>query len=211
MTITLAIIILTCLISFSAMGNEKLLNDLLFYPPAVANQNQYYRFITHGLVHADFLHLAFNMYAFYGFGTGLEQNLFSSPLVFGSQGKFFFLALYVLALIVASIPDFFKHRHDYHYRSLGASGAVSAVIFACILLSPRTEIGLLFIPIGIPGYIFGILFLAISALLDRKGGGNINHGAHLWGAIFGLAFTFLAVRAFGHIEIVENFLRQIRG
>lgn len=210
MSITLAIVILTCLISVSAFTNNRLLEDLLFYPPAIAERRQYYRFITHGLVHADFIHLAFNMIALYSFGEALEKQLFSSSCLFGPLGKLFFLLLYIGGLIAASIPDFIKHGRHYHYRSLGASGAVSAVIFSAIVLIPKIPIGFIFIPVDIPGYIFGLAYLLISAFLDKKGGSNINHGAHFWGAIFGLLFTILSITAFGKINVWENFIRQLQ-
>jgi len=211
MSITLAIVILTCLVSLAAMNNGKLLDDLIFYPPAIANRNQYYRFITHGLIHADFIHLAFNMVALYSFGEALEKQLFSSSCIFGNMGKLFFLLLYLGGLIVASVPDYFRHKDDYHYRSLGASGAVSGVIFAAIVLIPKLPIGFIFLPnIDIPGYIFGAAYLVISAVLDKRGGGNINHGAHFWGAMFGLGFTIVAVYAFGKINIWDNFLMQLK-
>ena len=112
--------------------------------------------------------------------------------------------------VMASLPDYFKYRESYHFRSLGASGAVSAVIFSSIVLLPQIPIRIFFIPIDIPGYIFGLIYLAISAYLDKKGGGNINHGAHLWGALYGLAFTVFCVMMFGHLDVKENFLRQIQ-
>lgn len=210
MSITLAIVILTCLVSLSAFTNAKIMDDLIFYPPAVARQNQYYRFITHGLIHADIMHLAFNMIALYSFGQVLEKQLFSYSCIFGNAGKFIYLLLYVGGLIVASIPDYLRHRDNYHYRSLGASGAVSAVIFASIVLIPKIKIGFIFIPIPIPGYLFGIGYLAISAYLDKRGGSRINHAAHIWGALFGLLFTIVTVYAFGHIDLWKNFLQQLQ-
>lgn len=209
-TITLALVIITCIISIGAFNNQKVMDDLIFYPPMV-KRNQWYRFITHGLIHGDAGHLIFNMFALYSFGTALETS-FSYTCLFGDKGKWVFLILYLGGLIFASLPDYIKHHNNYHYKSLGASGAVSAVIFARILLIPKAGIGFAFIPgINIPGYIFAVLYLVVSAYLDKRGGGNINHGAHFWGAIFGLIFTIIAVSAWGGgLDLWENFKEQIQ-
>lgn len=210
MTITLAIIIFTCLVSISAFSNAKLMDDLIFYAPAIAKRKQYYRFLSHGFLHADYLHLGFNMLALYSFGRAVETMLYSNDCVFESKGKLFYILLYVGALVIASVPDYLRHKNNYNYRSLGASGAVSAVIFAALALVPQLPIRFLFIPIDIPGYIFGLLFLAVSAYLDKRGGGNINHSAHFWGAAFGLIFSFVCIHLFGNIDVIENFTRQIQ-
>lgn len=149
-TITIAIIILTCVISFTAFSNEKVTDDLIFYPPAVTNRNQWYRFITCGFIHADFMHLFFNMYSFYLFGNLLER-VFNDPVLFGEQGKLFFILLYISALFVCLLPTYLKHKDDYHYRSLGASGAVSAVIFAGIFFISHNRDGYLPYPIQYSG------------------------------------------------------------
>ena len=126
---TLYIIIITGLISFVGFRNEKLINELIFWPPAITQKFQYYRFITCGLIHADYMHLIFNMLTLYFFGTIMEYHYQG---VLGLQ-RWYYLALYIGALIVSNIPTYLKHRNDYNYRSLGASGAVSAVLFAFIL------------------------------------------------------------------------------
>ena len=165
-----------------------MMDDLIFHGPSISQRNQWYRMWTHGLIHGDAAHLIFNMIALYSFGTGLERA-FSSTCLFGGLGKVMFLLLYLTALAAASIPDYMKHKDDYHFRSLGASGAVSAMIFASIVILPTVKIGLIFLPIGIPGYIFAVLYLAISYYLDKRGGGNINHwsayvGRHLWVIVY---------------------------
>jgi len=209
LSFTLIIVIITCLVSIGGLSNQKIINDLIFSPSEV-RRNQYYRFITHGFIHADYGHLAFNMIALYSFGEALEKPLFSNPCLFGSSGKIFFLLLYFFGLIVASIPDYMKYRKSYQFRSLGASGAVSAVIFASITLLPQLPINILFIPIGIPGFIFGIIYLVASAYLDKRGGGRINHSAHLWGALFGIVFVLVFVKLFGHLNVIDNFLNQVQ-
>ena len=139
LSITLIIIIITVIISFSAFSNQKIIDDLIFYPPAVTKQNQWYRFITCGLIHADVPHLIFNMFSLYMFGEFVERS-FASPILFAEKGKFMYLGMYIIALFVCLIPTFIRHRNDYYYRSLGASGAVSAVVFAGILFDPTAKI-----------------------------------------------------------------------
>jgi Uncharacterized membrane protein (homolog of Drosophila rhomboid) len=209
-TITLVIVVLTVVVSLMGFNNSKIIDNLIFYGPAIAQRNQYYRFITCGLIHADFMHLAFNMLALYSFGVILERQFFASPQIFGREAGVYYLMLYVGGLIVSSMPDYFKHRDNYYFRSLGASGAVSAVIFSCIVLYPRLPISFFFLP-GIPGWLFGLLYMIISAYLNKQGGGNINHGAHLWGAVYGMVFTVLFVSLKGNINVWENFLYNLRG
>ncbi|HEY6063923.1 MAG TPA: rhomboid family intramembrane serine protease [Chitinophagaceae bacterium] len=188
LTITLIIIILTVIISFTAFNNQKIIDDLIFYPPAITRRNQWYRFFTCGLIHADITHLLFNMFSLYLFGEFVERS-FSSPILFGEKGKLLYLIMYFLALFVCLIPTFIKHKNDYYYRSLGASGAVSAVVFAGILFDPTAKLGFIFIPPIIPGYIFGPLYLILSTVLEKRSQDNVNHSAHIWGAIFGIIFV----------------------
>lgn len=209
-TITLIITAITVVVSLLGFNSQKVIDDLVFYGPAISQRNQYYRFITCGLIHADFMHLAFNMLALYSFGVILEKQFFASPEIFGREAGYYYVMLYVGGLIISSIPDYFKHKDNYHFRSLGASGAVSAVIFSCIVLYPTLPISFFFLP-GIPGWIFGLLYLGISAYLNKQGGGNINHGAHMWGAIFGIVYTVLFVSLKGDINVWQNFITNIRG
>jgi membrane associated rhomboid family serine protease len=182
------------------------MDDLIFYPPAITNRNQWYRFITCGLIHADFLHLAFNMYSFYLFGDIVEKSFFT---IFGEQGKLVYILLYITALIVSLLPTYIGHKNDYHYRSLGASGAVSAIIFAGIFLYPTLGMGIFPIPFHIPGFIFGPLYLAVSYYLANKGQGNINHSAHIWGAIYGIVFLFITSRFMSEYDLLNNFINQV--
>ncbi len=205
-TITISIILLTAVISFTAFSNEKVMDDLIFYPPAITNKKQWYRFITSGLIHADIMHLAFNMYSFYLFGDIVEKAF---TMIFGESGKVLFLLLYISALIVSLLPTFFNHQNDYHYRSLGASGAVSAVIFAGIFLYPTLGMGIFPIPFHIPGFVFGPLYLGISYYLANKGQGNINHSAHIWGAVYGIVFLAITAGFLSKINLLENFYNEV--
>lgn len=209
-SITLSIVIITAIISFTAFSNEKIKEDLLFWPAEIDSRKQYYRFITCGLVHGDLMHLAFNMISLLSFGEFLEISMFSHPNLFGHSGKIVYLSLYVLALVVSVIPDYFQYRHNYSYRALGASGAVSAVIFATILLNPATPIRLMFIPIDIPGYIFGFIFLGLSAYLARRGRDNIGHRAHFSGAIFGVLFTIVVCKWLANYDVLKAFVEAIK-
>jgi membrane associated rhomboid family serine protease len=206
LSITLIIIIITVLVSLGGFTNQKIVDDLIFYPPAVSNRNQYYRFFTCGLLHADYGHLIFNMLSLYLFGVAVE-NAFADIL--GSGGRYYYLAMYVSALMVSLLPTYFKHKDSYHYRSLGASGAVSAVIFAGLMLAPETEVYIFFIPIPIPGFIFAPLYLLLSAILDKRGGDNINHSAHIWGALYGLIFVIFAGR-FVDYNVIEIAIERIK-
>jgi membrane associated rhomboid family serine protease len=209
MSITLAILIVTCIISIVAFRNQQLLDDLIFYPPAVTERKQYYRFFTCGFIHANVPHLAFNMYSFWIFGEYVEI-LFMT--IFGPIGKWYYLLMYISALAVCLLPTYAQNKDNYHYRSLGASGAVSAVIFAFIFLNPLQGIGLIFLPreLMIPGFIFGFLYLAISSYLDKKGGGNINHSAHIWGALYGIAFLVITAYLFSGTNLLDNFLQSVK-
>jgi membrane associated rhomboid family serine protease len=197
-SITTIIIVLTSIISFLAFNNPRLMNALIFWPPAVSMRHQYYRFVTCGFVHADIMHLAFNMMTLYFFGKVLEVYYMGD---LGLQ-QYYYVILYFSALIVANIPSYLKHRDDYNYRSLGASGAVCAVLFAFILLRPWAPI-ILFV-IKMPAIIYALLFLGYSIYMSRRGGDNVNHDAHLWGALFGILFT-IAVRP----SVIGSFINEL--
>jgi membrane associated rhomboid family serine protease len=210
-SITLIIILLTVAASIGAFNREKIMDDLIFYPPAIKYNRQYYRFISNGFIHADYPHLIFNMVTLYSFGTILELSLYSYDCYLGSLGKLFYVLLYFFGLIASSIPDYIRHKDSNHFRSLGASGAISAVVFASIVLAPKSEVGFPFITtLKIPGYIYGILYLAVTAYLDKRGGGRINHSAHLWGSIFGIVFTVISVVLLGKVNFWENFLEGLK-
>jgi membrane associated rhomboid family serine protease len=185
LSITLVIVVATCIVSWMAFNNRTLLDRLILWPPAVDRFKQYDRLLTHGFIHADFGHLLFNMITLFFFGRPVEQAL--------SQriGAIGFLLFYLSAIVVAILPTYTKHRHDSRYRSLGASGAVSAVLFAFVLMAPWTGIYLFFIPIPIPAVIYAALYVGYSIWMDRRGTDNVNHSAHLWGAGYGVMFALV--------------------
>jgi membrane associated rhomboid family serine protease len=207
MNITLIIVVITAIISISAFSNQRIIDELIFTPPAVSKRNQWYRFLTCALIHADFMHLGFNMYSFYMFGGLVEDNF---RILFESYGPILYLALYVISQFLCLLPTYLKNKENYYYRSLGASGAVSAVIFAGIFLFPMQKLGIILIPIGIPGFIFGFIYLAISVYLDRKGTSNINHSAHFYGAIAGIMLLIVFGYAFSQYDLLQNFVMQMK-
>lgn len=178
---TTVIIIITVIISIAAWQSRPLLERLIFYPPAV-NKGQYDRLLTHGFIHANGMHLLFNMFTLYFFGSVIERFYINK---FGNLG---FLAFYVLAIIVAILPTYARNKNNPRYSSLGASGAVSAVLFAYILFAPWNTL-YLFAVLPIPAIVFAIAYVAYSIWADRRDGGNINHSAHLFGAVFGVVAT----------------------
>jgi len=196
MSITLIIIVITGIVSVMALKNSRLMNDLLLWPPAITRQREYHRLVTYGLVHADLGHLFFNMFTLYFFGRVME-GFFAEHL-----GVFGFALFYIGGLVVSILPTYIKNRSNPNYRSLGASGAVSAVLFAFILLRPWARIVVLVIPM--PAIIYAVLYTGYSIYMDRRGQGNVNHSAHLWGAAYGVIFTVLM-----DPSVLPDFLAQM--
>ncbi|MBX9783976.1 MAG: rhomboid family intramembrane serine protease [Chitinophagaceae bacterium] len=192
--VTYLIIGFTCLVSIPAFTNEKMINNMVFYPVRMKDGKELYRFFTHGFIHADYMHLIFNMLTLYFFGPYIESIL----------GKPLFLLLYITALVGASLFDYFKHRGNYYYRSLGASGAVSAVLFVTILNNPWAAEICLFGVLCLPNIIFGIAYIAYSTYMDKRGGDNVAHNAHLWGGLYGFAFA-----AVTRPDLFRDFLNMI--
>ena len=181
-----AIIILTCLISLMAFNNPQLLNRLQFNAYAIKHQKQGWRFLTYGFVHAGWGHLAINMFVLWSFGQ-IVFTLYGYH--FGKLGILYFLLLYIGGIMFSALFDYGRHKNDTWYNAVGASGAVSAVVFASIILYPAGGIYLFFIPVEIPSPIFGVLYLIYSVYMARKGKDNIGHDAHFWGAIYGVILT----------------------
>lgn len=187
-TITLILVGLTVLISYQAFSNSELQQKFMFIPYNVKNNNELYRMVSHMFVHADWTHLAFNMISFFYLGSFLANQWQNA---YGLQANYYFLALYFGGGIAATFWPFYKNSENPAYRSLGASGAVSAVIFASILWYPQLELYLMFIPIPIKAYILGPLYLIFEYYSMKRGGSGIAHDAHLGGAIFGILFVLL--------------------
>jgi membrane associated rhomboid family serine protease len=198
--ITLIIIGITVLVSIAAMQNETLKNKMMFNAYMIHHRKEGYRFISNGLIHADWIHLGFNMYALYMFGRGVEEMYGD---VYGGKGPFFFILLYVGALVMSSLYSYEKNKNNIYYNALGASGAVSAVVFAFIVLNPTAQLGFMFIPVPIPAYLFGLILLGIEHYLSRRGNTGIAHDAHFWGSIFGAVFT-LALKPSLAIEFISK-------
>lgn len=189
--LTLLIIVLTSITSYRVMENEAEKNKLLFIPYGVKYHKEWYRFFTHALVHGSWIHLIFNMYVLYMFGMMVESYFAQR---FGVVlGTFIYLGLYASAIPLASVYTYFKQNENRYYRSLGASGAVSAVVFAAILMQPFMPMGLILVSditgIWFAAFFFGALYLMYSAYSAKKENTRIEHNAHYWGAIWGMLFT----------------------
>ena len=199
-SLTMAILVITCITSFLAFNNAGLFGKMIFNPYLIHHNRQYYRFITGGLIHADFMHLLINMFVLYSFGGVVEiyYNHF-----FGDNGRNFFLLLYIGALVASVIPTYKKNTENPGDNGLGASGAVSAVVFAYIIFNPLEKLYLFGI-IPIPGIIFGGLYLYYCYYMAKKGGDNINHDAHMWGAIYGVVFTIMLKPS-----LIRHFLNEV--
>jgi membrane associated rhomboid family serine protease len=183
---TLYIVIITALVSFGSFNNEKLQSKLIFNPYAVKHFNQWYRMVSCGLLHADFMHLFFNMFVLYSFGNAVESYY---SFAFGKSAPYLYLLMYVSSIFAANVSTYFKQQNNPQYNSLGASGAVSAVLFSSILFNPYAKIYLYGV-IGFPGILMGAAYLAYSYYMTTKeNADNINHEAHFYGAVYGMLFT----------------------
>lgn len=180
MLVTIGLIIITCAVSIPAFSNRKLLEQLLFWPPGI-KRGEYHRFVTHGFVHGDGSHLLFNMVTLFFFGRAIE-SFFAVHI--GSIG---FALFYLAAIVAAIVPSYLTERNNPRYRSLGASGAVSAVLFAFILMAPWSIIYVFVIPV--PAILFAAAYVGYSFYASQQGNDSINHSAHLWGGAFGVIFA----------------------
>lgn len=198
----IAIIILTSIISVYAFYNKDVFSKLKFNAYVIRHHGEGWRFFTYGLVHADWIHLFINMFVLYSFGNVVvEAYLF----YFAAKGYMYYLLLYLGGIIFSVLFDYGKHKDDIYYNAVGASGAVSAVLFASILLHPAGKIMLFPIPFPLPSVVFGVFYLAYSAYMAKRGRDNIGHNAHFWGAVFGIAFT-IAIKP----ALVVQFLDQMK-
>ncbi len=186
MSLTLIIILITVGISILSFRNYDLKYKLIFSPTIIIERNEWFRFLTSGFIHADYVHLGVNMFVLYFFGTAVEESFeYSLPL-----GGFKYILLYMLTIVLANVKTFYKEQRNDAYFSLGASGGVSGVLFSYIALDPFSTLYLYaFIPV--PGYILGPLYLLYSSYMSKRGLDNINHDAHLCGAVVGLVYTII--------------------
>ncbi|TAF52852.1 MAG: rhomboid family intramembrane serine protease [Sphingobacteriia bacterium] len=205
-TMTFVLLGLTALVSFLAFNNANIIEKLIFHPPALS-RGEHYRWISCGFVHADLFHLVFNMYAFYLFGKMVEPAF---GQLFGDKAGFLYVLLYLSAIGVSMVPSYFQHKDDFRYNSLGASGAVSAIVFAGILLQPTMGMGIFPIPFFIPGFLFGPLYLGVSYYLAKRGQGNINHSAHIWGAMYGVVFLAITTSFMSDYPLLSSFWEAVR-
>ncbi len=185
-SITLVIIVITALVSIIAFSDRNLFGNLLFDPYLIKARNQWYRFLTHAFVHANWSHLLVNMFVLYMFGRNVEPLL---GMLTGRGGTWPFIALYAGGVLFSALPSYRKHLNDPLYRAVGASGAVSAVLFAQILMLPTMPVRILFVPVDMPAWVFGVIYLWYSWYMDKRGGDNVAHDAHFFGAVFGVAFV----------------------
>lgn len=191
---TLWLVIITVLVSLLAWQTPKIMQRLIFYPPAV-KRGQVDRFVTHGFIHADGMHLFFNMFTLFSFGMAVQKFFNAKLPVIG------FILFYLMAIVVAIIPTYLKHQNNYRYSSLGASGAVSAVVFSYVLMKPWATLLVFFIPV--PAIVFAGLYVGYSIWAENRGG-NVNHSAHLVGAIFGVVATVVV-----HPSIIVHFFKAL--
>jgi len=181
MNILIIIIAITAVISFMAPNGSSNFEKYKFSVGAIMNRKEYIRLISSGFLHADIMHLVFNMFTLYFFG----------PVVIQGFGNLGFLIVYFGSILLGNIFSLFLYQRQPWYSAIGASGGVSGILFASIAMIPHLEIYMFFIPIGIPGFIFGLLYFSYSVymMLNPNQHDNIGHAAHLGGAFFGLVYA----------------------
>ncbi|WP_338762791.1 rhomboid family intramembrane serine protease [Bernardetia sp. ABR2-2B] len=190
-SVSLAILVITIIISVLGFNNPELQAKLLHNPFLANKRKQYHRLLSSGFIHNGWAHLGFNMLTFFFFGGVVEQVFIKS---YGNiWGAVIFLGVYLVAIIVSDLPSFFKYKDMPAYSSLGASGGVSAIVFASILFQPTEKLFLLLIPIPIPAFVLGTLYVIYSYYQSKNSSDNINHSAHLYGAVFGFVISAILI------------------
>lgn len=195
---TVTLVLITVLLSVAAFNDNRMADKLILWPARMREPGEYYRLLSSGFIHADWMHLFFNMFTLFFIGRFVEGAFLTFNLT-----PWLYMFMYLAGIIVASLPSFFKHRDNPYYRSLGASGGVAAVLFSSVYFSPWAMISVFFIPM--PNILFAVLYLVYSAYMSRKGEGTINHDAHFWGAVWGFVFTLAVESSHG-----LHFVRQIQ-
>lgn len=202
--LTLIIVVVTAIFSYIGFQRPELMSRYDFSPYRITHLKEYFRFFTHAFLHADWIHLLINMLVFFSFGRYVEETFnHLAKTGYIRSGEFNFILLYGSSIIISSISTFVKKRNDPYYIAVGASGAVSAVLFTSIFFSPLEKVYLYGI-LPLPGIVFGVLYLAYSSYMGKKGKDNINHDAHFWGAFFGLLYPVLM-----EPSLLSSFLSQI--
>ncbi len=196
------IFLFTVITSVYAFSNPELYGKFMLHPYSVSRGQRVYSLLTSGLIHKDWMHLLFNMLSYFFFAFPLERTLAS----LSEWGHVQFGLLYVLSLILSDVTSLLKHKNDFWYNSLGASGAVCAVVFSYILFYPMTKMLILPIPIPIPAVLYGFLFLGYCWYASRNSSDHINHDAHFYGALTGILITVIY-----HPDIVPYFIGQLTG
>jgi membrane associated rhomboid family serine protease len=200
LSLTIIIIAITCIVSYLALNNASLFHSLKHNPYLEHRDKQYYRMLSCGFVHGSLTHLLVNMYVLYEFG-GIVEKLFTDH--YGNMGKLVFLLTYLAIIVLANIPSYYSKADQPHYSSVGASGGTSGVIMMFILTYPWSML-LLFFAIPIPAIILGVAYLGYSHWANLNSKDNIDHGAHLWGAIAGIALCLTLLP-----ESLPTFLERI--
>ncbi len=195
------IFLFTIVTSIYTFYHPDLFGKLMLHPYTVSNGKSVYTLITSGLIHANWSHLIFNMITFFCFGFPLEKIMAASS----GWGHGQFTLLYLLSMVLSDLSTVYKQRNNYSYHSLGASGAISAVLFSMILFMPGMGMYLFFIPIRIPAVVFGPLYLIYCAWMARSSNDGINHDAHFYGALAGLLITIIL-----YPTILPYFLGQVQ-
>jgi len=186
-SINILLIISIALISFSAFSNSLLFSKFTFKPYIIRNNNEWYRFISSAWLHADYMHLFVNLFVLFSFGNYLEHYF---NLHFDNLSTILYISMFLGSTIIAHLPGYINHKSNYNYQAVGASGGVSGVLFAYILINPLSMLELyLFIPI--PAILFGVLYIWYSYYMSKKNIDNIGHEAHIFGAIGGIAIITL--------------------
>ena len=200
--VTLVLILITATVSILCFTGSLNIGQLMFNAYQVWHRRQWHRMLSYGLVHSGWGHLFFNMLTLYFFGPVVEQYFAAA---FGAAaGPVLYALLYISAIAVSTTGDLIKYRNDYGYNAVGASGAVSAILFASILFEPKMGIYIFLVPIPIPGYVFAPLYLLYCWYMAHRNMDNIGHTAHFWGAVYGLLFPLLC-----RPSIFAHFLAQM--
>ena len=199
---TNTILAVTLIASVLCFQRKDLMDLFIFNPEKISRKNEWYRFLSSGFIHADWMHLLINMFVLYSFGQVVEGYYRD---VFGVAGRNYYLLLYFGGMITSVLPTYSKQKSNASYNALGASGAISAVVFTFILFNPLEKLCLYGL-LCLPGIIFGVLYLGYCYYAAKKGGDYINHDAHLWGALYGICFT-LAMKP----SILPYFVEQLKG